>query len=435
MNEKPESFWKRQALSIKAAIVALLVLFLLIPKSMIESLINERMYRQQDAVEEVSAKWAKSQNITGPILTIPYNETLTDKEDKPYTVKRLLHILPEDLKINGMVDPQIRYRGIFEVPVYTSEMDLKGQFQLPDLSALGIKPEEILWNEAIVNVGISDLRGIANNLQIKWNNSKQDFEPGTSNADNILSGVHARVPFTNDSSHTTFEINLSLRGSMGLYFSPVGKSTEVHLQSSWVNPQFDGEYFPNTREINDSGFIANWQVSHLNRNFPQYWTGKRANVQSADFGVDLFLPADNYQQSTRSVKYAILFIGLTFLVFYFVEAINKIQIHPVQYILIGLALILFYALLVSISEQMTFNIAYLISSIATVLLIGVYTKTIFKSWNIAFLQIGILTLLYGFIFTIISVEEYALLMGSIGLFVILATSMYFSKKIEWYKSH
>jgi inner membrane protein len=235
-----------------------------------------------------------------------------------------------------------------------------------------------------------------------------------------------------DSSTYQFKLSLNLKGSQLLYFTPVGKVTDINLSSDWPNPSFNGAFLPDKREISEKGFKANWNILHLNRNFPQVWTGSQHTISKSSFGIDLILPVDNYQKSYRSIRYAILFIGFTFLVFFFIEVLNKVFIHPVQYILVGVALIVFYTLLLSFSEHMKYNLAFIISALSTLLLIAGYVKAILKSSQLSLLISGILTVLYTFIFVIIQLQDYALLIGSIGIFIILGLVMYFSRKIDWY---
>ena len=225
---------------------------------------------------------------------------------------------------------------------------------------------------------------------------------------------------------------LDLKGSQLLYFTPVGKVTDINLHSKWNNPSFNGAFLPDSRDISGKGFTANWNVLQLNRNYPQVWSNNRHKINNSSFGLNLLLPVDNYQKSYRSIKYAVLFIGFTFLVFFFIEVLNKVFIHPIQYILVGISLVVFYTLLLSISEHLKYNIAFIISAISTLILISGYVKAILKSNKLSFLITGILTILYTFIFVIIQLQDYALLIGSIGIFLILGLVMYFSRKIDWY---
>jgi inner membrane protein len=213
---------------------------------------------------------------------------------------------------------------------------------------------------------------------------------------------------------------------------PVGRETTVQVGGSWGNPSFVGAYLPEERSVEPNKFLASWKVLHLNRNYPQQWTGASVNLKESAFGIKLLMGLDEYQKTMRSAKYAIMFIVLTFLSFFMAEVLNKRIIHPIQYVLIGLALTIFYTLLLSISEQTNFNRAYLLSSAATIALIGLYTRSVLNSILAAAIITGILAVLYGFLFIVLQLQDYALLLGSIGLFLILALVMYITRNINWF---
>jgi inner membrane protein len=422
----------------KIGTIVIITLLLLIPTSMIKNLINEREVTQNIAINEVSSKWAEQQTISGPFISIPYYRyvkeiSAKDSTEKIVQIKDYIHILPSQLKINGNINPEKRHRGIYEIVVYNSKLDIAGTFNSFDISALDIKPENILFDKAEFVIGINDLRGIEQQVTLAWNNEKISFNPGVSSNDVVNTGINALLHVKpNDSSSYQFSLSLDLKGSQLLYFTPVGKVTDINLASEWANPSFNGAFLPDSREVTDKGFTANWNVLHLNRNYPQSWTGSRHAIDQSSFGIDLLLPVDNYQKSYRSIRYAILFIAFTFMVFFFIEVLNKVFIHPIQYILVGVALIVFYTLLLSISEHLNYNLAFIVSALATLLLITGYVRAILNSGKLALLISGILTVLYTFIFTIIQLQDYALLIGSIGVFLILGIVMYFSRKIDWY---
>ena len=423
---------------LKLGTIVFITLVLLIPTSMIRSLITEREATQNEAIKEVSSKWAEQQTISGPFVSIPYYRYVKevsskDSAEKIVQVKDYLHILPSQLNISGNINPEKRYRGIYEIVVYNSKLEISGTFNKFDLAALDIQPKDIFFDKAEFVVGIDDLRGIEEQINLSWNNQSISFNPGVSSDDVVKSGINAVVKMDpKDSSTYQFKLSLNLKGSQLLYFTPVGKVTDINLSSDWPNPSFNGAFLPDKREISEKGFKANWNILHLNRNFPQVWTGSQHTISKSSFGIDLILPVDNYQKSYRSIRYAILFIGFTFLVFFFIEVLNKVFIHPVQYILVGVALIVFYTLLISFSEHMKYNLAFIISALSTLLLIAGYVKAILKSSQLSLLISGILTVLYTFIFVIIQLQDYALLIGSIGIFIILGLVMYFSRKIDWY---
>ena len=411
---------------------------LLIPTAMIRGLIHEREYTQQDAIREVSSKWGEEQTISGPYVSVPYFRYIKQysKRDSVYKmvqIKENIHFLPTELNINGNISPERRYRGIYEIVVYNSKLNISGVFKNIKFADLDIPLKDIQFDKATISIGIDDLRGIEEQVSLNWNDDKFLFNPGTVTKDIIESGINSSVKISkNDSSLYEFSFDLDLKGSQLLYFVPVGEITDVTMTSSWNNPSFNGAFLPDSRSISDSGFTANWNILHLNRNFPQMWIGSNRYTSDSAFGIDLLLPVDNYQKSMRSIKYAILFIVFTFIVFFFVEVLNKIFIHPVQYILVGIALIVFYTLLLSVSEHLHYNLAFIVSAIATLLLIAGYVKAILKSNQLTLLISGILLVLYTFIFVIIQLQDYALLIGSIGIFIILGLVMYFSRKIDWY---
>lgn len=270
-------------------------------------------------------------------------------------------------------------------------------------------------------------------MSLAWNGKSISFNSGTSTKQIVSSGINAIVPLRRDSIvNYEFTTEIDLKGSQYLYFTPVGKTTDVNISSNWNTPSFTGTYLPDQRNVTNEGFTSNWNILHLNRNFPQEWTGSKYKIEDSSFGTDLLLPVDNYKKSYRVAKYAILFLVLTYMTFFFVEIMRKVFIHPVQYLLVGIALIVFYTLLLSFSEHIKFNFSYIISTILTLSLISLYTTAILKSKQIGFLIFGILLIMYTFIFTIIQLEDYALLIGSLGMFAILGIVMYFSRKIDWY---
>ncbi|WP_162055446.1 cell envelope integrity protein CreD [Pontibacter pamirensis] len=422
----------------KIGTVVIITLLLLIPTSMIEDLILERELTQDEAIREVSSKWGEEQTISGPFISIPYYRYVKelskkDSTEKIVQIKEYLHVLPTQLNISGNITPEKRSRGIYEIVVYNSTLDISGSFSKIDLAAVDVQPRIILFDKAEFVVGIDDLRGIEEQVDLTWNREKISFNPGVSSNDVVKSGINGLVRLEpNDSTSYSFSLRLDLKGSQLLYFTPVGKVTNIRLASEWPNPSFNGAFLPDKREVTEKGFEAEWNVLHLNRNFPQIWTSDRHSVSDSSFGIDLLLPVDNYQKSYRSIRYAILFIGFTFLAFFFIEVLNKIFIHPIQYILVGVALVVFYTLLLSLSEHLKFNIAFIVSAVSTLLLIAGYIRAILRSSKLTMLISGILSVLYTFIFVIIQLQDYALLIGSVGIFIILGLVMYFSRKIDWY---
>lgn len=426
--------WVRNSISLRIVTIAILVLILLIPTSMIESLIREREYTREAVISEVSDKWGREQTLTGPVLSIPYKRYFKNDQDKLVETTEYAHFLPDDLRIEGEIVPEVRYRSIYEVVVYGSSLTLSGQFPFPDFAEWDIPEADIQWKDAAVSIGIPDMRGIEERVVLQWNEGSFDFNPGVESGDVITSGISTRIPLAlRDSSQTfAFSFDLSLNGSKELNFTPLGKETHVRITSLWQTPSFDGAFLPDERTVGPEGFTANWRVLHLNRNYPQQWTGEKYRTYDSVFGIRLLIPVDQYQKSMRSAKYAILFIALTFVVFFFIETLNVKRIHPIQYVLVGLALSVFYVLLLSVSEHLGFDASFILSAAAVTALIALYAWSMFKNVRLAGLMGLMLAIMYGFIYTILQLEDYALLMGSVGLFIVLAIVMYLSRKIDWY---
>ena len=423
----------------KLGAIFILIIILLIPVSLVKDLIKEREYIKSQAIEEISEKWGQGQTITGPYISIPFDKYVKqfsrkDSTTKIIKVKDYINILPENLNMKGVINPEKRYRGIYEVVVYSSKLKITGDFQNFNLKQFDINPNYIHLNKAILNIGITDLKGIEKQVKLKWNDNIIPFNSGVNTNDIVYSGINAQIPINLEkSTKYNFETEIDLKGSQYIYFVPVGKTTDIQLTSNWQTPSFTGTYLPDERTINKKGFISKWNILHLNRNYPQSWISNRYQIKESSFGTDLLLPVDNYKKSNRVAKYAILFVVLTFLVFFFVEVLNKVFIHPIQYLLVGIALIVFYSLLLAFSEHILFNLSYILSSILTLTLVTAYTTAILKSRKIGMMILGILLTLYLFIFTIIQLEDYALLIGSIGIFIILSIVMYFSRRIDWYQ--
>lgn len=422
----------KESTTVKVAVIGLLILLLLIPAGMVRSLILERERRQADVVREISSKWGNEQVVAGPILSLPYERTMKGPENKPVTYTAYVHVLPDQLDISGDIRPETRYRGMYEAVLYNTALNLTGSFSMPDLKALGVSPKEIRWDRAFLSVGIPDMKGLKENIGLKLDGVETIMNPGIAASDVLGAGLSSAIPNLRREEKLSFDLSLNLNGSQWLGFVPVGKVTTLALSSKWTNPSFDGAFLPEERSVGAKGFSAKWKVLHVNRNYPQAWIGGGQNINDSAFGVKLVIPVDAYQKSTRTVKYAVLFIALTFMAFFFSETLNKLRLHPFQYLLIGLALIIFYALLISISEHLSFGKGYLISSVATILLVSGYARGILGKASLAIAVCGVLAILYGYLYILLQLEDFALLLGSVGLFVILAIVMYLTRKMNWY---
>jgi inner membrane protein len=444
------NFMTRNRITLLAILVGILSLVLLIPAAFIQDLVRERKGRRQEVQEEVSSKWSGEQTVTGPVIAVPFVEREVDTDDpkKIRLLQRTAFFLPERLGITAHVNPQTRNRSIFQVTVYDSEISMEGSFAPLDFAAMHIPPSDIRFDQAAVFFGLSDFRGIEEQVAMTWDGKNLNFNAGLPGDAPIPSGLQSALTLDPAlaSKPVSFHMTLKLRGSDRLFFTPVGKTTEVHMNSTWADPSFDGNFLPVTKDVSEKGFKADWKVLHVNRNFPQSWKdGDLKNVKDDDvrtinanpilasaFGTRLLVSGDGYARTERSVKYALLFIMLTFTLYFFIELFQKKRVHPLQYVLVGIALCIFYLLLLSISEYTGFNTAYAIASLATVTLVTLYTRSVFGQWKVGAIFGSVLAFLYTFIFVLIQMEDGSLLFGSIGLFAVLALVMWFSRKVDWY---
>ena len=420
------------SVTLKLISIGIVILILLYPKSAIEDLISERQNMRYTAITDVTSKWGTDQVIVGPIISIPYWQ-YKEVEKKLIKTKYYAFFLPEELKIDGNLQPESRYRGIHEVIVYQSDLQIQGSFEHPDFEVLNIDPAEIIWEEAQVQFSLSDLRGIKEAIPITLGKERLMFKPGL-NCTNVLSRGLS-VPLTIEAENQNsipFDFDVKINGSTTLSFTPVGSETKISVNSPWQDPSFTGNILPANREISEAGFTADWSVLNLNRSYPQQWRGAAYSLANSDFGVELFVPANEYQKSTRSAKYAMLILFLTFVTYFFGEILGKRKIHPIQYGIVGLNIIIFYTLLVSISEYLPFNIAYAIAAVFIIGAVSSYSVSIFKSAKRGAYMGGFLVVVYLFIFVILQSQDYSLLIGSIGLFITLVLVMYFSRNVNWY---
>lgn len=417
---------------IKAFITGILILVMLIPTVFITQMVKERELLQKQVVEEVSNRWSKAQTITSPYIVVPYNETFVTKDNKMIVSQKNVILLPEELQVTGKLFPEERKRSIYTVLLYKSSLQSNGNFKVR--IPANIKAENFVFNQARLCIGVSDFKGIEEKVRVTFNGNVYDLTPGLPTNEIDETGLSSGIPFTAADFEKTlpFTMGSKIKGSEQLSFVPLSGNSSFSMSSAWPNPSFDGASLPSERQVSAAGFSAKWAFNKANLPFNTFLKDFKMNKESYAFGVSMLQPADQYAKTMRSVKYAILFIGLTFSLFFIVELMQQRPVHPVQYILVGLALVIFYTLLLSLSEFVLFDNAYFIAASATILLITLYAKGHFASWKIAGLFALVLGMLYSFIFVLIRLEDTALLVGSIGLFVVLALVMYASRKVNWY---
>lgn len=419
--------------SFKLLIIAVLAFLLLIPSLFIRETIGERKGRRAEAIAEISSKWGGAQTLTGPFLTIPFKKFFLDSlGQRKYFVSRY-HILPSLLEIKASLTPEVRYRGIYETVLYKSRVRIRSEIDIPANLLLDTAENELLRDKAEINIGISDLKGIASIGKFLVNGKEYKLSPGTKNSDVIDQGLGLGLGIKGFADKLIVDFEVDLNGSENIGFHPVGEVTRAEIDGLWKHPSFTGAYLPFERRIDDSSFSAKWKVLHLNRNYPQSWEGTAYGLRGSDFKVELLLAMDVYSKSTRVVKYALLFILITFVGFFFSEIVSRKRIHPIQYLLIGFAILLFYVLLLSLSEHVNFDLAYVMSSVMSILLIGLYTKGILGSGLFGVYISVILVILYAYYYILLQLQDYALLIGALGLFAVLSLFMFFTRKINWYK--
>lgn len=423
---------KRESIILRIIIIAGIIILLIIPLMMIRSLIKERQDYRNEAVNEISSGWALSQTVAGPVLTISKTAFKENAGGIKVLSKVNYNLLPENLFIESTVFPETRYRGIYEITLYKTNIKIKGNFDFSNLDEL--KYEEIFnsSDEKHLSFNISDLKGIENDVILKWNNASQQVSPGLRDAAFFENGFSSNVNLDNRNKKYNFEFTVHLKGSESLMFLPLGKTTTVDMKSDWNNPSFTGKFLPATRELSGNGFTAEWKINQFNRNFPQYWKNDSYELLPNSFGVKLLVPVNEYQKTIRTSKYGIMIILLTFVIFFMIEVFNKKALHPIQYLLIGLSLIIFYVILLALSEYMVFQYSYIISSLLVITLISFYTSTVYSKANLGALIGGILIVFYGFMYTILQLQDYSLLLGTIALFLVLAGIMISTRKIDWY---
>ncbi len=432
-------------LTMRAVIVAVIALVMLIPMVMMQGVVDERNGLYRNVLHDIASTWGGQQLLQGPMLVVPFiekhvnRETTRDKngEEKiktktTYLTKYAIH-LPKDLKINVDLAEQHRKRGIYKSLVYAAELSIEGSFDQLDIENMSDHIHRIDWEKAYLVLGLSDTRAINEVSSLNWNGSEIGYSPGTKVTDLISHGFHANIKslsFAKESHE--FSTKISINGSQGFRFAPFGENTTVNMQSSWPHPSFQGMTLPTHHEITDTGFTSEWTIPHLARNYPQSWVLGNASYHLEEFvaGVDLFEPVFLYSKMTRAVKYGILFIGLTFLTFLIFELTMQARLHYVQYGLIGVALAIFYLVLLSIAEHTTFLNAYIIAALINIGLITLYTAAALKNWSRACIIFVLLAALYTVLYSLLQLEDYALLMGTMLILSVLMVLMYVTRNLR-----
>jgi inner membrane protein len=443
---------RRARPSLKLLTLLFLLLLLLIPLAKIRGVLHERRARQGEAIRDITDAWGGQQVLAGPVLIVPYRYTFTTQRAE--TVNGVLtsvehretavaeaYFLPEQFDAQGELSPEVRYRGIYEAVVYKGRFTVSGHFRRPSFEEWKIPPQDVLWEEAVVSMSLTDLRGVQEGLRLTLGGRDLPLVPG-SRLPGFPSGVQARVrdPDLAGPETIPFSMSFSLNGSVGVRFAPVGIGNTVKVSSAWSDPSFQGAYLPVSSDIRADGFSADWAMSYYGRAYPQQWTSQKADragesaILGSLFGVDLLSLVDQYRNVERSIKYGSLFLLLVFTGFFLFETLGGVRIHPFQYILVGAALCLFYLALLSLSELTAFRWAYLAGAAASTLLIALYCARVLRGGRRALVIAAELVLIYGFLYVILQLQDYSLLIGTAGLFVALGAVMFLTRKINWYEA-
>lgn len=432
---------------LRLVVIGLLAILLLIPLGWTESVVSERHHTYQGVLREISGMWSGEQTLTGPLLVVPFTERFQKEEEyrtntgerktqlKWVVNHRRAVVLPQELEVEGHLEPETRKRGIYEAKVYQNKLKLKGLFKSPKTSIEGFfgsgSETEVHWKKAIVVVGLTEPKGIGRIEALDWQGQVSSFSPGTRlNEDLLARGFHAPVS-VNPEDSMSFALEFVVRGSEGFRLTPVGERSRITIESSWPHPSFYGDLLPNQYETSPKGFTAHWDLSHLIRSYPQIWVeGEGIQLGEVTSGVRIFEPVTLYAKVTRSVKYGFLFIALTFLTLGLMELVQREKISYIQYLLIGSALALFFMILVAFGEHLGFHWSYLIASVIVICLNGLYSLAVLPRKLLAAMVTGVLTGLYAILYVILQAEDYALLGGTLLLVVALALTMFFTRNLH-----
>lgn len=441
--------------AIKIGVIMLIALLLNIPLEMVASKTYERNAYKQEAFDTIANSWTSSQKVTGPIIKIPYVVEVVDKiwdenlkkyREESSHIRRERWIVADDLNITGEVTDSIRYRGIYEIPVYSAKLTFNGVIKSQAIEDIRQQQGFVRFGKLVFSFSLSDSRGISriSPLMIEpVSNTKKtakqnlDFMPG-SKLNHQPNGTHTLIGVDTLAKPLRFSFSADLQGMSSLHFVPTAKQVDVKLNSAWPHPSFVGNYLPVSRDISDKGYSAQWQLTSLASNIESKvqscQKGRCLELDNSAFGVEHLDPIDVYFQVERSVKYGFLFIVLSFATFFLFEVLKGYQIHGVQYTLVGFAIALFYLLLLALSEHIAFVWAYSSATVACVVLLYIYLAAILRSHKHALAFATVYTLLYGVLYVIIQSEDFALLMGSVLTFICLGVVMLATRKVDWFEA-
>ena len=434
---------RRHSVVAKVLLIGILSLVLLVPLLMLQSVVGEREQRKAETESEIMQAWGGPQTLAGPFLTVPYISRSRDANGKPVETVQAVHFLPQILAIDGSLLPETRARGMYQVTVYAARVSFQGTFGRPDFSGYRVSPADILWDQAFVSLELPDMRSLQEKVPLAWGQGRVEFHSGKGSIGMFAGEMRAEVPglaraaaWRAPAAVVPFSFELALHGGDSISFLPLGDETRVHIRSPWPSPHFNGSYLPERRTLAADGFDSEWRVISMARPYPQRWTDGEVEPQalvSSGFGVGLMTPVDTYLKVTRALKYGLLFLLLPFCTLFLFEVFSRRRIHPLQFLLVGLADCVFYLLLLSLAEHVSFGGAYAIAATACAGLVTLYAMAVVKS-TAGVVMLPVLGAAYGFLALVLSSEDNALVLGAVGLFLLLATVMFLTRRVDWYKS-
>lgn len=424
-----------QGILVKVVGIAVMAQLMLIPLGQVNDLIGERQQRRGAAASEIATRWGGAQSVSGAVLVVPVRWHERDGERLVMRERREF-VLPDRLDIRTTLLTERRRYGLYETPVYIANLRIEGRFDPADVALLardGCTPQ---WARAQLLVPVADVHGIRRVSTLRSGDVERAFGPGRETVGNLAT---IAVPLELDADGLReplpFAFELGLAGSERLGLLPLARRTEAVIDGDWPAPGFDGAFLPAERRVETTGFSANWQVLDLNRPLAQHWSESEdiaATLGASAFGVSLIEPAGPYQRNVRAGKYGILFIALTFVAFFLFEVLRGLRVHPVQYLLVGLALATFYVVLLALSEQIGFTPAYVAAACATALLIGGYAASVLAGRRAGWLLGGLVGVIYALLYGLVSSDDYALLMGALALLLTVAALMFLTRRVDWY---
>lgn len=431
----------------KLALIAGLIILLLVPLVIVHGLIAEREGRAREVRAEVGRTWGPEQKLVGPVLVVPYTvriETVQgDKRIETLQERRAI-FTPAALQVTGAAASRTLRRSIFEVPVYTSRLQLAGRFLAPRGSDAASDAIAFRWRDATIVIGLSAVSGLKESAEIRIPGAAGiAFAPSLGMPNARMNGIHARLEGAGETVLSEgdqgikafdFAVDLAFNGSVSLDVAPVARETRVALSSDWPHPSFSGAFLPDDRNVSAKGFAANWRIPHLARSVPEAWSAQEAGIERLlphAFGVRLVAPIDFYSLVNRATKYGLMFLALVYMAVFCLEIVGGASVHPVQYFFTGVALVFFFVLLLSLAEHIGFTRAYVLAASANSVMLAAYVGTALRSVRAGTIMMGVLAATYGLIYLVLQLEDYALLAGALLGFAALTAVMFATLRVEW----